>query len=256
MLKFEGKKKVTSDLGFKPDMTIGGLCHAFLTKVEVIEQKVDKVDDKNVERDWEYAGFTIPKLQFTFIQKKEENQSRDRILRHTEDPLTTIGKDGTPIEMDTITAIFEAMNDRIVHIHETFKGTPNYLPLTNLELDIKGDTKAKLESHKVMFTAIAKSFNEGKEGKPIFVDAKGKSIPVYLKIQPDYKTKAFYTIPKFVGKGFIERNVGVPPLIELSPKEKDLELRSKKGDKIADAGGISPIQHQEINKNVQDLIDD
>ena len=250
--KFQGQKTVTQDLTFKPDPSIGNLVKCYLKEVKVVENKVEKVDDNGVEKAWEYAGYTVPYLQFTFVQAKKDKSERDRILRHVENVLTFVNKDGQKVDNNALQNLFIGMNDRIVHLHEAFKNDVNYKALPDLEFEEAGTAKERLSSFKKLFTAIADAFNKGKNDKPIFIDGKGEPSLVYLKIVPDYRTKAFYTIPTYVGKGFIERAIGVPS-IELTPTELANHKLVAKGVKATDTTESS-LAHEELDPTVAALI--
>ena len=254
-LKFEGKKVVTSDLSFKPDPLLGNLVKCYLKEVKVVENKIEKTKEDGSDNTWEYAGYTVSYLQFTFVQIKKDKNERDRILRHIESVITFVTSEGQKVDDNTIVSLFTQMNDRIVHIHDAFKNDPNYKPLLDLEFDEKGSQKERLENFKKFFLAIEAAFNKGKNDKPIFIDAKGQFAPLYLKVLPDYKTKSFYGIPAFVNKGFVERCFDQAPSIELTPAEKaDFELKSKKGKKVAGDAAGSTVTHDDVDPAVADLI--
>jgi len=260
MFKFEGKKEVLSDLGFKPDMTIGGLCKARLISVEVVEAETKKIKEDGSESTWEYAGYTIPSLIFTFHQEKANPTQRDRVLRHIEGVITFKDGSGMDIDLEKLAPVFEGMNSRIVHIHDAFKGDPNYKELPDLTFDEKGGTEKRVAEWKKFFTAIAEAFNNGKNSKPIFVDGKGTSLPLFVKILADKDTGSYYTLPGYVGKGFIERNKQLPPSIELSPSEKDklalVPRKGKKADKTASAAAGTYETTEEISDDIKSLIEE
>ena len=258
-MKFEGKKAVVKDLGFKPELAIGNLCRAFLKSVNVIETKVEKTKEDGSQNMWEYAGYTVPNLQFVFVQQKESEHDRDRILKHTESCITFTDNDGKPVVKETYQNLFMQMNDRIVHIHDAFKRSANYKELPDIDFDEKGDAKTRLERFKVLFTAMADAFNKGTNDLPIYISGKGEMMPVFLKVLPDYNSGSFYALPTFVNKGFIERNFGQAPAIELTPAEKaNFELKSKKGSKNkggdAASASNSDMTTDKIDPNVEKLL--
>ncbi len=239
-MKFQGKKEVLANLSIKPVPELGNLVPGALVSVEVIETQVEKIREDGSENTWEYAGFKIPALMFTFKQSKSNPNDRDRILNYVESIITFRTKDGMPVPMETIENLFTQMNDRIVHIHDAYKNDINYTTLSDFEFDEKGDTKSRIESFKNFFLNIADSFNKGKNQKPIYLGKDDKLLPLYIKVLPDYNTKSFYTLPSFVRKGFIERANGQKPNIELTASEKaSFELRSRKGTKPDTASNIS-----------------
>ena len=255
-LKFKGSKVVTSDLRFKPDEKIGNLCIGHLVKVEVLETKVEKIKEDGSEMLWEYAGFTVPYLQFTFIQAKKDKSERDRVLNHIERVITFTDSEGNAVDKDIINSLFEEMGDRLIHLHDSYKKDVNYKALPDIDFDEKGDVKARLESFKAFFTAIADAFNKGANDKPVYTGSKGEFLPLYIKVIPEYKRRRFYTLPRFVGKGFVERFLNQPPSIELSPKERrDFELLAD-GEKAPANASKSEVIHEDVDDTIKDLIKD
>lgn len=255
-LKFEGKKEVVSDLGFQPEEKVKGLCRGRLVKVEVLLNKVEKVKEDGSESTWEYAGYEIPSLMFTFHQEKNNPAERQRVLRHVERVITFKDASGAVIDINKLVPIFENMNNRIVHIHNSFASDPNYAELPDLDFDEKGDSAKRVASWKKFFGAIADAFEKGKNNKPVYVDAKSIALPLYLKVLADYETGSYYTLPNYVGKGFIERNKGQAPSIEIGPGEVDklkLVAKKKKGQKAAESATYETTE--ELPDDVAKLIE-
>ena len=249
---FKGDKQVVQDLTVKPDPSIGNLIKASLKSVEVIENKVEKVNaDTGKQSEWEYAGYNVPQLRFTFVQVRKDGEVRDRYLKYSEEVLTFVTKEGAAVSNDTLGNLFEQMNDRIVHLHNTYIGLPNYKAIPEISFNEKGNAKERLASFKQFFTEIADAFNKGANGKPIYIDGKEHLVPCYIKVLPEYRSKAFYTLPTFVGKGFIERAGNVAPMIELTRGElANFELKSRGGSvSTTSATGDVP------GYSVQDAID-
>lgn len=258
-LKFKGDKVVTQDLTVKPDPEIGNLIKGYLKSVTVEETVVPKVNETTgQESTWEYAGYKVPYLRFTFVQQKKKDDTRDRYLKYNESVFTFVNKEGSPVDMSTIEKLFETMNDRIVHIHQAFKDDVNYKELPDLEFNEKGDAKTRLESFKAFYTAVADAFNKGANDKPIYADANNNLLPVFIKVLPDYQSKKFYTLPSFVGKGFIERARGGKPMIELSATElANFELKVTGADAKGATGiakGATDLSQEDIDPAVKAML--
>lgn len=253
-MKFKGKKQVTQDLGFKPQEELDFLTKGHLVSVKVVEKKVEKKKDDGSDNLWEYAGFTVPHLQFTFIQAKKDKNERNRVLNHVENVITFKSNEGVAIDMSVIESLFEQMNDRVVHIHDAFKDEGNYAPMPDFEFSQGATIKERLEAFKVLFENIAQAFNVGLNDKPLYIDKDGKPVPLYIKILPEYKRGTYYTLPTYVNKGFIERCHGSKPFIELTATEKaNIELRSSKGGAVAGKEG-SVVQQDEIDDEIAKLV--
>ena len=147
--------------------------------------------------------------------------------------------DGSPIEDTTLGALYESMWDRIKHIHDAFSAAPNYKAIESLpSINEHGEAAKRVEQFTKFFQAIADAFNEGKGGKPIFVDAEGKTLPLWMKLIAEYKEGKWLQFPTFVGEGFIELyKPGVPPTIEVKPGESVvLRVKGEKKGTTAAAG--------------------
>lgn len=228
-IKFDANKEVTNKLKFKPVPELNNLSLATVESVEVVMTEVPKVNDKGQESTWEYAGHTLPSLNIKFKQYhgKDATDKADRFFTFRESIIGAIKKTGDAIADNVLTALYEAMWDRIKHIHDTFAGTPNYKGFGELpEINERGKVEDRVKQFTVFFNAIARAFNEGKGGKPIYV-IEDKPVICWLKLLAEYSEGKYLTNPTFVGEGFIEKFVnGVPPTIEVKPNET-IVLRSK-----------------------------
>jgi len=234
-IKFDSKKQVTNKLKFKPDHEFNNLCLGKLLNVEVTKNKHEKFDEKGKESTWEYAGMMIPNLVFSFkqVHREESFDKAERFYDHREGIITQTKRNGEPIEMKKVMEMYEAMWDRIKHIHDAFQSSPNYKPFGDIpEIDEKADAATRLEQITKFFDFVAASFNKGKNDKPIYVDTNDQPIILWMKLLPEYKEGKYLTFPTFVGEGFIERYVnGVKPTIEVKPHESvELTGMTRKGE--------------------------
>lgn len=227
-VKFDGKKKVTQNLKFKPQPDLNNLCLGYLEKVSVEFTDIAVVDDKGNPSNWEYAGEKVPRLLFEFKNVKRKKSDADRFYFHVESVITQTKKDGTPVDAKKVESMYSAMFDRIIHIHSAFEGTPNYKELDlEVEIDINADKSERVTQMGKFFKSIAAAFNKGKNDSPIYKSGEAP-VQLYMKLLPDYQRGTRLEFPTFVGEGFIERYIeGVTPTIEIKPNET-VELTGKK----------------------------
>ena len=228
-IKFDAKKDVTNKLKFKPNPELGNLCLATIESVEVVMNEVKKINDKGQESTWEYAGYTIPSLVINFKQhhRKEDTDKADRFYSFRQNIIGSVRSNGDPIEDSVLVALYEAMWDRIKHIHDAFATCPNYKPFGSLpEINERGKVADRVSQFTTFFETVAEAFNSGKGDKLIY-QAEDKPVVVWLKLLAEYNEGKYLTIPTFVGEGFIEKyNPSVPPTIEVKPNET-VVLRGK-----------------------------
>lgn len=244
-MKFDPKKDVTRSLKFKPLEDLGNLCLGTLEKAEVIMNDVPKFKNDGSESPYEFAGHTVPSLRFTFknFLREDDKDRAERWFNFVESVIIYKKNDGTPMKQKDLESIYEQMWDRIKHIHDAYKNDVNYKPFGELpEIDEKADVEARIIQFTKFFKAIAEAFNKGKNDKPIFVDQDDNSLPVALKLVPEYQTGKWLTFPTYVGEGFIERyHKGVPLTIELKPGETVTLKGGKREGEKSGAGSDSNI---------------
>ena len=239
-IKFDAKKEVTNKLKFKPNPELNNLTLAIIESVEVVKNEVPKVNDKGQEATWEYAGHTLPTLTIRFKQhhRKNDIDKAERFLTYRENIIGAVKSNGDAIDDSVLVALYEAMWDRIKHIHDAFAGTANYKEFSDLpEINERGKVEDRVKQFTAFFEAVARGFNEGKNSAPVY-QVEGKPIIVWLKVVSEYREGKYLTIPTFVGEGFIEKyNPDVPPTIELKPNET-VVLRSKGGAKASTTADV------------------
>jgi hypothetical protein len=254
-MKFDVNKEVTAKLRFKPVPELGNLCIGELHAVVFKETEVAKVDDKGVERDYEYAGFKVPRLELEFKQSKTKPADPDRYYTHQIRIIGSKKKDGSPIPEETLTNLYMTMWDQIKHIHDAFKGTVNYEPLSKIPtIDEYGPAEQRITQFAKFFKRLEECFNKGKEDKPIFVDDKGKPFKLWMKLVAEYKEGKYLTFPTFVGQGFIERyKTGVPSVLEIKPNET-IHLSGSGGAAKPTTQSIGNETQEEIGDDLKDLL--
>lgn len=233
MADFNVNKEVTSKLRFKPEEANGNLCRGYLVGVEVVENEVGKTNAKGELSTWEFAGLTIPRLIFHFEQHKSSNLDKTRYYDRVETIIGNVQNEangGGNIATSTLDALYEQQWDRIKHIHDCYTGLTNY---TAFGKDVEEAGKKLFagyaasnktaESTVKLFTtyfkAIAKAFNEGKNGKAIYI-IEEKPVLCWMKLVSDYKTHKYLGFPTFVGTGFIElHRKDVKPTISFTASE-------------------------------------
>lgn len=201
MPKFDVNKEVTTKLRFKPVEKLNNLCIGKLISVEFVTNKAEKEDST-----WEYNHFDIPTVLFNFVQRKEDKGDADRYFTFSERIIGAIKKDGSPISAENLSGIYGSMWNRILHIYQAYQFAPNWKQLKSVpEIDEGGTAEERIAQFTKFFAAIAKMFNEGADGKPIYLNANGDPYPMTMKLLADYTTRKYLTFPTYVGQGFIEQ---------------------------------------------------
>jgi len=273
MAKIDISKKVTSRLSLQPIKTdngesfkFGGLVPARLVKIHLVEQNYTK---------GEFAGYPIKALAFEFENFKLNANEPDRFLTHTEKIIGTVkNEEGSPIPRDvaSIDANIDTMWARIKHLFDQCVVSPNFrdiasIPAKDIEeyfnLPAEGTVEDRLAKFEAFFTYLANFANgDGDKLKPIYQNADGSGIAVWLKLVPNYPNRLWYELPTYVGQGFAEgvRAIGtnLPPAKIINIKATESLELARKGQSASvpmpggadsgqgDAGGVP--------KNILDMI--
>lgn len=259
-MKFDANKQVESRFPLKPDKNTFSMTLAEIESVEVKNYEVVLIDDKGAETKSEFKGLTVPRLSITWKNHKVTEDQEERFHTLSFGPIVSIMNDGVPMTKKVLTSLYTQMNDNLMHIHNCYKKAPNYKPITSIpDIDETATAEARVKQFKAYFDSFAEAFNgKGKDAKPIFVDEKGKSIPVWLKLLAGYKDPSRHETPSFVKQGFTEIAIKLKdgswkkPLIEVSPNES-IELVAKNAKKNTsvnintDSGGMSPELQEILN---------
>jgi hypothetical protein len=260
-IKFNQEESVVKDLQFEPNPNTHNLVICGLVSVTYSERKVEEVDANNNPNTSEYAGKTLPSLELVFKSFPAANTNeRVRVLRVIEQMPYTIKKDGSPIAKKTVDDNVYNMYGRLKHIYDAYAAEPNFAPLAKLpEIDMEASIEKRIDQFSKFFKVFADCFNKGKDGvKPTYLQVNNLPVKMWLKVLPDWGTKAWYTIPGFVKDGFIERlvmdgvrKVPFTPNIKVKPSET-LELKPTKRGKSE--GGASNDSPEETTEDVTDLL--
>lgn len=200
-IKIDVTKDVTQRLKFEPSKAHGMYCIGKLESVELSSVEI------KADADWEFKGMTIPRLAFHFVNHKIDPNDPDRYFTHSELPIAIVKKDGAPAKYASM--LTELWN-RLKHIHDAYKGTPNYRPIQPGDIpdfsdDITSDPAVRIKEFEAFFTYMFNSFKGTGDQKPIWLDVNGVSVPQTMKlIATDGEKSQYLAFPKFVGTGFIQ----------------------------------------------------
>ena len=256
VLSFNLEEKIVKDLGFEPNPETHNLVICGLDSVQKIMVEVPVETKDGVPSTNEYAGKKVPKLEFIFKTYPAKNTNvRERVLKVIEDVPYTVKNDGTPLKTEDITKAITDKFMRIKHIFDTYAKKANFKPITKLnDIDLESGVDKRIASFDKFFTTFADAFNKGTNDKPIYRPEVGNPYLVWLKVLPDFRTKAWFTIPSFVDTGFIELVEVNPvsktfftPNLRIKPNESLVLAPTKKGEKnnagndAPDTGGNSAV---------------
>lgn len=217
-IQLNNTESVESRLPIEPlmDKTTKKLYHDGIPFVKLIRVSVATVKHEKGE----YANLEVPELQFEFINHKLASDEPDRFLLQREKAIHSMTANGgsedmTPMDQDTIEKLTQSMWQRIKHIHDSFRMSPNWKDfalMTKEEvaeymvLRHDGTPEERVEMFTKFFTFIADHFNNtsaGEDAEPIFKNGSTYHI-MRLKVVADFKTGNRYGLPTFVKQGFIE----------------------------------------------------
>lgn len=201
-MKINVKQEAAGRLPFVPFIEHDNLCLGYLTGVRLVESEI-KADSK-----WEFSGMKITSLVFDFVQYKANAIEKDRFHTESELPIANVLSTGEPRAAATIEKDFNDLFLRVKHIHDQFAGSPNYKAFdVDLEVEVDGPAKKRLDSQKALFTALADAFNKGLDGEtPIYstkVLLAMKLIATERKANNGKKFRQLL-LPRYVGKGTVE----------------------------------------------------
>lgn len=260
-MKFDVNKQVESRLNLKPSKDTFGLALAELESVEVKDYEVPVTDEKGSETKSEFKGLTVPRINLTWRNHKVKEGEEDRYHTLSFGPIVSVKNDGSPMDAKTLSSIYENMFAALMHAHNCYKGSVNYIAIKSLpDIDETATAAARVEQTRAFFKAFEKAFN-GTDGKAVYKNTEGKNIPVWLKLVADYKTQSHYETPNFVGQGWTEvaiqttinnKVVWKQPLIELKPNES-IDLIPKTSKKPSNVN-IATDQMASNSSDVDDLI--
>lgn len=227
LLDLEGMigTEVESYKKFKPRAEFNELCLGNLIDVEVKMVSIPSVKADGLPSDYEYAGYTIPKLVLSFKQEPTTDDPADRRYVEYLSPIAHRKNDGTEVEKKTIIEFYQTEFKFLRHIANAFVGLANYnavkIPGVNINTGI---LQKRIDSITQYYNAWAELF----KGK----DSKGFSnVRIWIKLIASPEGNRLI-LPRYVAEGFIERWIqGRKPSIELRVSETTTLTRKAKGEK-------------------------
>jgi len=203
-IKININQDVTSRLKFEPRTDLGMFCVGKLESVEFDTKHIDE------DKSWEFKGLDIPRLAFHFVNH-DDPDGIQRFFSKSELPLSAVKTSGEISKEDKLATRITALWGRIKHIHDAYKGQPNYRPWTYepsfSTAEEKPSPADRIAEYVAFFKAVHLAFvgDETKGEKPIWLDAAGNSIPMTMKlIATDGQKSQYLDFPQYVGEGFIQ----------------------------------------------------
>lgn len=211
-VRIDVTKDVTGRLNIKPIKVKEGYKYGGLVPVTIVSVMVEHQPYTKGE----FEGLDVPVLRFDFKQIDDEI---DRYQTLSIKPIGTKIYEGDELVQNSEDKIREFIFrewGKIKHVIDCMSNSSNYKPIESLpkaqlskhfdEFPIDGEPKEILAKYESFFTFIANFIDN--DGKPMY-KTKGKGaeqIPLefWLKLLPNYPEKRYYTIPGYVGKGFLE----------------------------------------------------
>jgi hypothetical protein len=242
---------VVSRLSFEPVEEYDGLNLCYLTAVTYSESKSDETAK------WEYKGIdNVPRLSFEFEQQLDAYNTKKRFNVKSYMPVSKLFSDGSDREDSNIIGDYIAMWNSIKHIHDAFAGNANYKAADfEVNFDHEGDINTRLAEFSTFFKAIEKWFNEGKDGNPIYKPFGGKEgiNRLVLKLIASGTKSNYLEVPKYVGKGFVEKAVISNGKIDTGIKFTTNETYILGNSNITSSASNNPIQ-SEIGQDIKDIL--
>lgn len=239
-------KSVTSRLPLEPvkdngvwknnGLIIGRLVNIFMTTEEY--------------KKGEYAGHTLPVLNFEFQNYKVLPSDPDRFYVHREKPVGTLEtKEGNYVPRDAKKIENDTNNlwGRIKHILDACKVLPTSIfrdiamvpaedITANFDLPIGGTPEERIAAFGKFFNYICDFANgNGTTIPPMYREATGEGCLVWLKLLPDYSEGKKYEFPTFTRTGFIE-GTRIDTTTKLPIPAKILQIRPNESLELTVAG--------------------
>jgi hypothetical protein len=266
------KQKVTNRLNIEPkrdekgNWLYDGLCPVTLTEVRLVEQEYEK---------GEFANKSVMSLAFEFVNIKANVNDPERYLTHVEKIVGTQegkGDNATTMSDEKIGKIITNMWSRIKHIMDNLIMSPNYRDISTIsDKDIKkymdlptsGTVDERIAAFNTFFTYICNYINgEGDKIKSMLLDKDGKFLNFWLILLPDYNSGKFYTIPTFVGTGFMESlkidekgKLLLPKIIHIKPTQSlELANNSRQPANMSGMPNLNLPNPGGLPQNIMDLM--
>lgn len=221
-------KNVESSLGFKPDASVfNGLCLGHIESVEVEENLVPAQSEDGTPSGWEFAGKKLYQLTIKFRQvNNDPKDTAVRLLTIRETIVSSKDKNGEYIKAKTWGSLLQEQYKRLQHIVNALdnaKIAPLSKDIPDIEMDFEASPEVRIASMKKFFEHFATQI-KGKGEK-----ARYEGVTFWMRVVAS-KEGNYFTLPAFVGKGFIEvYDKAKRPTIELATN--DSIVLTKKADK-------------------------
>ena len=237
---------VTGRLPFEVYEAYGHIALGFLNKVSV-EESTSEPDTK-----WEYKGMTFKRLVFEFVQLKDAYNKHDRFLTVSQLPVAFEKSNGIERKEKDVIDSYRNLWARIKHIHDSFASAKNYKPITTVpDFDTALEPGQRIEQFNTFFVEMAKAFNEGTDGKPIYqpFDITKIEGAKAIKLIASGEKSNYLAIPNFVGKGFIE-----PAVLENGKLSTTLRFGSTETPILGSVAVKAPEQQMSNSEGLASLL--
>lgn len=205
--------EVTSKLGFEPvkeyDNFVVG--HLISVRTEVVESKEDAK--------WEFKGMSFKRLVFEFKQQIDAFNDRDRFMTFSLMPVQHYKEGGVVArDADKIKGSYIELWKHCKHIHDQFAGAEGYRPITVApEFDDSLDEAGRIEQFNKFAENMVAAFLDA-EGKPFY-----NKTALTIKAIASGQKNAYYSLPDYVGKGYLEpaviKNGKLHTALKFAPNE-------------------------------------
>jgi len=274
-IKLDNTLKVESRLPIEPLMNKetkalihDGIPFVKISSVSVVTTKHEK---------GEYKGLDVPELHIEVINHKLKEDDPDRYLLikektiHSKTLMQGSETEYTFLEAKLVNDLTEQMYARVKHIYDAFYFAPSYVDFAKLtkkqvaeyfnlpDVEDALSAEERVERFTKFYNFIADAFNgklAGEDGTPIYKD--GNSFHVMrLKVVAEYKEGNYFTIPTYVGQGFIEKAIKKdnkwqsPIKVYKKPKDRFVLTEGKpKSAVLKDLEGASSADTESLLKDM------
>lgn len=196
-------------------------CGLFPAHLESVDVSMIKIGEDRTGMP-SFNGLEIPKIRFTFASNVKETAKRKYITLQfsaVESNIDTIPDSKDAWKVNSVFDYFKHILDvYVLKGRDLTDEEANALSLTFTDFDEDGnyvpvEPEVVIAGWKAVFDGMAKILNEGKDGKPYYMN-NGNPLPIWIKLVRCIKTpkKGWINVqsngdlsfPSFVGEGVIE----------------------------------------------------
>jgi hypothetical protein len=236
--------QTTTRLGLEPIKNpAGGYFYEGCIPTRVVDFHVTQQEHTKGE----FSGLKVPVLQIEFENFKLNQNDPDRFYTHslkvvgTKQLLQSTTDQYENRKAEEIDADTQTLWKAIKHFLENLTASPNYRNVINVPkadqikyFDLPGIAAPtdRIKGYENFFEYLVAFVNgDGKDFKSQIVDAEGKTLPMWVKMLPNYdkdpkKNAKYYAISRFINQGVFEPmkvdkglpSVG-PKIIRVKPTE-------------------------------------